>query len=331
MEAAIDDHIVDVALAPPAVLAPVAPPAHQVVAAPAPVAWAVHRNRACVVCRMMFAESALLAHKRTCVAVSEITVNEGVLPIGACDGKDVFALISGMPLDYQQRLAILLQTVCKQGPQGSSRPAHRGQMIPFGWSTRYNRPHAGTEAFAMNILELYNKALELPIVRDFRLMMQHPHFVNRGLSPQSLPPAVAPGSKGNANAFVGINYSQQPRMGLLNHGPPPAVARIIGGQSCQDMCLVCRTVNCESCLDCVMHRDPDDSSLTLLTVFMPARATIRTQCAFLILNNVAYLARGGLCAIFNGREISHGVWAPPTRAGFGGHVFWHSCNFVVRS
>jgi hypothetical protein len=311
-----------------------------VVAAPVPVAGGhtlLHppRGRACNLCGGMVLERLLFVHKRMCSRSAKVVPSDELRPIGVDsiegDGDDpsVFALVGGLPDALQAQAHSVAKSVLAFVPDMTSRPGHRGKIVPFGYSPLHRQVHVGTRDVAERLATLYENMVApgVPIAMRFRDGMDHPEFSGRCPNAVMLPPLSVPGYPGTMNVFFGYSYSQQASSGAF-HPPPPAVARCIGGLSCKDMCEQCKTLSCEVCPGCCLHRDNQDMSLTFLVGWQNVRVSVKSQAAFFILGDVAYPLRAGLTAIFNGGEISHGFWAPPVSATT---VPWHSVAFVVRS
>ena len=90
------------------------------------------------------------------------------------------------------------------------------------------------------------------------------------------------------------------------HPPPPCVARVIGGSSCQDECSDCRT-DYTTCKYCILNKG---TSLSLSYVFAFQDGLPSTmEKAFYVIDGHAYPLHEGLAVVYNPNTTPHGIWA----------------------
>lgn len=291
------------------------------------------RFRHCPLCNLLILEPELLAHRKVCGAAVYF-VYPMADPIGLIGGtpgipmKHVHAYVGGYSHDTQVLINKIMARFRRHAPFTTSRPQHCGAMIPIGVSLDGNFVFPHTAEFKQSLADFYHTLFATPVFNSFTLCANHPRMSQVATSFPKLPPLSVPGVPGAINVFVGFGYTQQlvGEAHMPAHPPPAPVARILKCGSCQDLCPTCSTTGCESCGACVMHKDPSDRSLTVSVFSQPAR-TLLNKTTLFVIGSQAFAVRGGLIVIFDGRQVSHGIWNPR----LGPISDCHHMAFVVRS
>ena len=216
------------------------------------------------------------------------------------------------------------------------RPSHRVKLHAYGFCQRYQKIHKHSADLQSSVEALYDCLTSLPVASKLEAFTSQEWHRNPSLMrAEDLPSRALSPKRGCTNAYFGLSYqptetthssSSSTRRSSANaqHDPPPPVAERLGVSSCKDTCKACKK-SCMTCPCCPLHLDTMDKSCTVLCQAQSTRTPLREQ-AFFVLGERCYAISGGMSAIFDGRRIPHGVWAPP-----GDISPWSGVAFATRS
>lgn len=288
------------------------------------------RFEACRVCGNMIAKEALAKHTKECIQMVFLQSSErpndivhAIKSSGADFGTCSIALVS---LPHHAGAACLLhlaragppkalvhlQAVLSEGTQywlKRSRVEHQGHLFCWG-TTRFGMATAGFEALKPMVDEL------LQILKDDGFPM----------TPKLDWAWPLPGLDFNAY-FAKQSYQPRKASADTYHDPPPAVAWLLGCDSCRATCQTCQQRGCRYCDYCPLHVDVGDASPTLLYQWQPPDTPAHHR-AFFCCNGFAYSIVGGFSMIFHGAIQEHGVWGP---TGCPEQYQWLGCAFVRKT
>jgi len=192
------------------------------------------------------------------------------------------------------------------------RPHDLGQI--HGWGlTRFGTPYLGTQQLLARVMELWAFILQTPL----------PGAAHRQFYTLPFPDIQ------QTNVYFGCSYAPMARGRPKDHGPPPAVAKLLNKLSCADSgsCDLCSKGHHTRCPWCPLHKDPTDKSLTCLIITQPSRVRVH-ECVYFCLSGEAFAVKQGSMFLFDGSVQEHGVWCPYDNME-GGSSWW-AAAFVVK-
>lgn len=288
---------------------------------PAPTGEGMRRAVRCPHCFVKCEATDLKIHLEACVSAVALVHQQGSTVMQAPLGKHKHSMTTafckinilsrsvgvvhfvGSPGHYTVQLLMKLKDwcskkwycTCSPGEEGHTIVAGRGKdgllVADYGHSTNITLGELTTSLMVCdnlrNLSEIgFERGLKLPDEVDYHLRFGVNHVFAAGR--------------------------------VATHGPPPPVAEVLRTPPCTTTCKTCRTHGCESCRKCPIRRLSGCFSLTHVTCYQPDK-TLMKDCAFLVVGDVAYSARGGVSVLFDAASTSYGWWTPP--------AFNSSCPF----
>jgi hypothetical protein len=279
------------------------------------------QQRRCGLCNSFKPEAGIREHRRNCCILMKSTVDDIVemfpkkahliaidnLILGPTLG--VWGIVAGFTgNDLQRGWMNVLSIGDNHWSRVGCRPAHRGVLQSIGWCNRWSRPYVGTMAVRKEAHAMFMT------LKDSSRLFSMLRACNRQLydivvhNITSLDSRL--GTASTVNIYMGIDYvsASVPGEGQNTHPPPVQVTDLIGGLSCKDSCVTCRTQSCHECPLCCVHVDKDPG-MTLL-VGLQHNKTKAKEKMYFILGNRAFAWSETFVALFDGGSVPHGTWSP---------------------
>ena len=277
---------------------------------------------ACRFCKQQVPAKGFAEHERgclTCVVIPLLDAREkgqqtlGMSPITNEFGlttEAAIAVVGGSPLGMEKWLTDMVETGRFFGwkNSNSARKAHQGLQFGCGFSRRTQAPYRGThEALAEGFFYFYSD-----LIRFHREQLEDifSEEVRKEVRELLVSCHDRCGQAGEANIYVGISYIPRSLSTADQHAPPPAVAKILGVDSCEQSCDLCKRGDHHSCKACPLHYDEGDAGVTCLYLWQASKIQ-KCDRAYFCLGDSCFAMRSGFFTVFNGASVLHGTWQAP--------------------